>query len=794
MSRIIFAYAGAIRQHFDTWFNRGRHETLDADASLFKALFAVSLICLIIATIGYAISGYHWQFHEINAFSTQLHPSVLHHMTSFGDGIFIMSLLLFVAHKSVPRLYVILVAILIGSLVSQALKRYFNADRPPSVLPIDSYNLIGKAYYSRSFPSGHTLTAFLVASVAASFTHSWTVRVFLLFAAFLAGLSRILLGVHWPIDTLVGAGLGSFIGMLSIYISRQRILQASRTFIIFSLVVLSLACISALISPNDYAYAQALIYIVSTIALWKTCKYFFSPNTLLDKNSNTSPFFERISSQLKTYTFHFSLLLFALTLYRIGVLSQDHLQLFYDEAYYFHWSLMPDLGYYSKPPMVAWCIAFTTALFGDSSFAIKLAAPTLYSLSAYIIFLTGRLIGTSNQGAIAGIIFLAAPVVGFNSAFITTDAPMIFLWSATLYTFFLAIKNNSWRYWLALGLCAGFGMLSKYTMAILPTSLFLFLLSSPRHRMLLANTKPWLAALLAGVIFSLNLYWNSQNQWIAFQHTQEIAKQKEHVINLLGLAEFWLAQLFVLGPIWCWMLFRIWRVRSNTSKSHSSSLDNTDINKALAFSSVGILLVISVQAITSHAFANWAAPWIIGVSLLLARTLPTNQWTSTWLRRGLLVQLLLVSAFYHWPQILDTLHIEQKRKNNPYQRLAGWEKVSEQIIPQFSRFPEARLASNSRDLLAYIGYHAQKGKVNFARWNPNENNIRDHYDLKMNLRLDKNQEQTYIFVSKTPLSPATLAQFSRSTFLDKIESRVFSDMTRTVYVYKLENFTAYDSQ
>ena len=40
------------------------------------------------------------------------------------------------------------------------------------------------------------------------------------------------------------------------------------------------------------------------------------------------------------------------------------LPLFYDQAYYYYWSLHPDWGYFSKPPMVAWLIFVTTSLLG----------------------------------------------------------------------------------------------------------------------------------------------------------------------------------------------------------------------------------------------------------------------------------------------------------------------------------------------------------------------------------------------------------------------------------------------
>src|SRR6266446_4955373 len=51
---------------------------------------------------------------------------------------------------------------------------------------------------------------------------------------------------------------------------------------------------------------------------------------------------------------------------RLLWLALQPADLFPDEAQYWVWSQQLALGYYSKPPLVAWLIALTTGLFGDS--------------------------------------------------------------------------------------------------------------------------------------------------------------------------------------------------------------------------------------------------------------------------------------------------------------------------------------------------------------------------------------------------------------------------------------------
>lgn len=88
--------------------------------------------------------------------------------------------------------------------------------RPAAVIDNTQMQIIGERLELVSMPSGHTLTAFAVAS-AIYFAiprpqrrrHLW-----LFVVAAGTGLSRIAVGAHWPGDVAVGACLGLWAGML----------------------------------------------------------------------------------------------------------------------------------------------------------------------------------------------------------------------------------------------------------------------------------------------------------------------------------------------------------------------------------------------------------------------------------------------------------------------------------------------------------------------------------------------------------------------------------------------------
>lgn len=92
------------------------------------------------------------------------------------------------------------------------LKKSTKRNRPPDALP--NFQSIIQASDKFSFPSGHTSAAFLMSAVVTSL---YPLAAWLLYPwACSVGFSRVMLGVHFPTDTLAGAMLGSSVAMMAI--------------------------------------------------------------------------------------------------------------------------------------------------------------------------------------------------------------------------------------------------------------------------------------------------------------------------------------------------------------------------------------------------------------------------------------------------------------------------------------------------------------------------------------------------------------------------------------------------
>ena len=469
--------------------------------------------------------------------------------------------------------------------------------------------------------------------------------------------------------------------------------------------------------------------------------------------------------------------------YRLLLTSQPYLPLFYDEAYYFHWSLDLSFGYYSKPPMVAWLIKLTT-IFSSSDFFVKLSSPILYAMTSWIVFLIGEKLFNERTGIFSAAVFSTTLLVGFNSLFITTDAPLYFFWSIGIYVYIKCLSSNLLKHWVLLGIILGLGMLSKYTFALMPIGLVIHLLIKRRVD-LLFSPGFITCVLLSLLIFSFNVYWNIQHEFVSVSHTQEIAKLDESIFHPDKLIEFLLAQCLLLGGYWIFILAKYRSTLRNTRYKESITL--------LYCFVLPILIVISTQAFLSRAFANWAGPFVIGASVLVGLLLSQNKLVH--LFRGMAINLTMLVAFYHWPMILTLAQVEESKNNSPYYRVSGWKQVSHTVQDIADINDRTFLLSNSRDLVAYVGFYSSLPFNQLVFWNDSTTRIDNHYDLKNNINEDRYLDQdSYIFVSHNPIKENIKDTFKVSEHLGVASFDASKKINRTIYIYKLEGFRGYSHE
>jgi membrane-associated phospholipid phosphatase len=140
--------------------------------------------------------------------------------TFLGDGIFALCLiaLLYFGFNKKPAAILTLCSFLSSGLIVQLIKNITHMPRPKLYFEPGRYQYFidGVSMANdKSFPSGHTATAFALAAVFILLTANKKMQLPVLFAALLVGYSRIYLAQHFLEDVLAGAFIGTACAVLS---------------------------------------------------------------------------------------------------------------------------------------------------------------------------------------------------------------------------------------------------------------------------------------------------------------------------------------------------------------------------------------------------------------------------------------------------------------------------------------------------------------------------------------------------------------------------------------------------
>jgi membrane-associated phospholipid phosphatase len=150
-------------------------------------------------------------------------------------------------------------------------KFLLESPRPAAVVDNAQMRIVGEVLSNVSMPSGHTLSAFAVASgIYFSFPRAQRWRYgWLWLLALGTGLSRIAVGAHWPGDVVVGASLGVLSGLLGQQLL-MRTSEAQYTATHWSLrlvaVLVGLAVYNLLTEEMDFAENRPLQLVVACVA------------------------------------------------------------------------------------------------------------------------------------------------------------------------------------------------------------------------------------------------------------------------------------------------------------------------------------------------------------------------------------------------------------------------------------------------------------------------------------------------------------------------------------------------
>jgi Dolichyl-phosphate-mannose-protein mannosyltransferase len=427
---------------------------------------------------------------------------------------------------------------------------------------------------------------------------------------------------------------------------------------------------------------------------------------------------------------------FVITMARLVWLTLDRTDLYPDEAQYWVWAQHLDWGYYSKPPMVAWLIAVSTRLFGDTGPAVRIFSPLLHFATAMTIYSCAKQLYDLRTAYWSAMTYAALPGVTVSATIMSTDAPLLLCWAVALLAFVRVRASGDRRWWLVVGIAIGLGLLSKYAMAywLLCAVIFLGLWPEERRHM------PMLlgATALGLIIYAPNFLWNFTNDFVSYRHTEANASLGGPLIHPRHLLEFFGSQFGVFGPLLFGALVAMMVLAGRTLSDRRAQL--------LTCFTLPPLVLMLVLSLVSRAQANWAAPSYVAATILVVA------WLLAMGRRIIitvslalhLVAALLVAVGLR--NIAAVAGVNLPVQYDPLHRLQGWRTLGRAISAELARHPGAILMADNRELLSALMFYVEPHPLNALEWDPN--GIHDQFELSQQPAFDVGAD--FLLVSQNP--------------------------------------------
>jgi 4-amino-4-deoxy-L-arabinose transferase-like glycosyltransferase len=192
-------------------------------------------------------------------------------------------------------------------------------------------------------------------------------------------------------------------------------------------------------------------------------------------------------------------------------LSWNHLE--YDEAEQLVLVQSLEWGYYYQPPLYTWLLLPWIKLLGPTIFPLLIVRTVLFLVMFRLMYaLTFRVTQHERFASLMTLTTLLVPEV-FHGAIGMWPHTMLMVVCilATLLLILRLADEKSWRDYLLLGLCGGWGILSKYNYAHFVAAIVLSMVMIPRWRTVLLDRRMAVAMILAALLAAPHGWWMVQH-------------------------------------------------------------------------------------------------------------------------------------------------------------------------------------------------------------------------------------------------------------------------------------------
>jgi 4-amino-4-deoxy-L-arabinose transferase-like glycosyltransferase len=349
-----------------------------------------------------------------------------------------------------------------------------------------------------------------------------------------------------------------------------------------------------------------------------------------------------------------------------------------DETYYWDWSRHLQGGYFDHPPGIALLVRLGGVLLAPvgasaTPIAVRLGPVLAGWIAGLGTIAIARRLGGDGAALRAAIVISVLPLAAAGLILATPDAPVLAATAGGLYCVIRALEcvphsASSLRWWAITGLALGLAFISKYTSIFLPAGVVLAIILRGDLRVRLREPGPYVACVIATLVFTPVLLWNAQHEWISFVFQLRHGLGAPEGSALLAAwkheGDFFGGQAALASPI-LFVMLAIATAKSLTRKAPS-------VHFVLAMVGALSFGFFVYSAIRQRVEPNWPAPAYIPAVVLLSLI----QWKSRgekWLKAGIVVAAVL-SAVIYVQGVVPILPLAPRK--DPIARAFGWDDLT----------------------------------------------------------------------------------------------------------------------
>lgn len=315
---------------------------------------------------------------------------------------------------------------------------------------------------------------------------------------------------------------------------------------------------------------------------------------------------------------------------------------FRDEFYYLACRKRMAWGYVDQPPLSVAVLWIATRVLGDSLVVLRALSAGFIAASVYLTGVIARRFG-GGPGAqtVAMTAAAIAPVWLSLGSFYSMNAIDVFIWTAAALALIDALDRPALSGWVWLGLMLGLGLLNKISVLWLGGGIGagLLLTSWP----LLRTRGPWLAGIVAALMFLPHVLWQALNHWPTLEFIRNASADKMQMNAPLALVADQITGMHPFGSV-IWIIglgFLLFSARLRPYRL-----------LGIVYLVVLLILIANRTSRSGYLAASYAP-------LLAAGGVAVAPWLTTRLRRAAVLAVLVIGGVVTLPLAIPLLSTDR---------------------------------------------------------------------------------------------------------------------------------------